>query len=363
MYAFVLLASVASVCLGVPNYIHWFEMEPAKNILEAKPHLLGREQAKVEFDDDFTEFNNFKQLFGRFYETEEEKMRFNTFAKNLNVIREHNKKFHTGEKTFYLGINNFTDMEVEEFRQYNGLLKKKPENVKTSDCGKYMVPHFLAMPESVDWRTEGYVTPVKNQGQCGSCWSFSTTGALEGQHFRETNKLVSLSEQQLVDCSSDYGNNGCNGGLMDQAFDYVRDIGGLESESEYPYKAEDKKCKFHKNEVKATCSGCMDIESGDEDQLKSAVASVGPISVAIDASHQSFQLYKGGVYTEEECSSDQLDHGVLTVGYGSEDGNDYWIVKNSWDVVWGDEGYIKMARNQNNMCGIATQASYPTVKK
>ncbi|XP_033741481.1 cathepsin L1-like [Pecten maximus] len=362
MYTFVLMASMAAVSLAAPNYVQWFDMEPAKTIYKPKPHLLGREQARVEFVDYVTEFSNFKQSFGRMYGTEEEKSRYNTFVKNLDVIREHNKKFHRGEKSFYLGINNFTDMELEDFVKYNGLLKRKPENVKTSDCGKFMEPHFLTLPEEVDWRKEGYVTGVKNQGQCGSCWSFSSTGALEGQHFRSRKDLVSLSEQQLVDCSDDYGNNGCNGGLMDQAFDYIRDIGGLESEVEYPYKAKDeRKCHFNKTEVKAKCTGCMDIESGDEDQLKKAVASIGPISVAIDASHQSFQLYKGGVYTEAECSSDQLDHGVLTVGYGSEDGNDFWIVKNSWDVVWGDEGYIKMARNQDNMCGIATQASYPLV--
>ncbi|XP_060077808.1 procathepsin L-like [Ylistrum balloti] len=360
MYALVIMASVATVTFGAPSFVEWFEMSPAKTINKPKPHLLGREQARVEFDDYFTEFENFKRSFGKMYETEDEKSRFGTFVKNLDAIREHNKKFHRGQKSFYLGINNFTDMELKEFVKYNGLLKKST-NVKTSDCGKFMEPHFLTLPEEVDWRKEGYVTKVKNQGQCGSCWSFSTTGALEGQHFRSTGKLVSLSEQQLVDCSESYGNNGCEGGLMDQAFDYIRDIGGIESEEEYPYKAKDKKCHFHKNEVNATCTGCMDIESGDEDQLKKAVASVGPISVAIDASHQSFQLYKGGVYTEEECSSDQLDHGVLTVGYGTEDGNDYWLVKNSWDVVWGDEGYIKMARNQDNMCGIATQASYPLV--
>nr|ANH58182.1 cathepsin L-a [Azumapecten farreri] len=359
MYTLVLMASLAMVTLGAPNFVEWFDIEPAKTVNRPKPHLLGREQAQIDFDDYFTEFDRFIKSFGRSYEIEEKNSRFKTFTKNLEVIREHNKKFQRGEKTFYLGINNFTDMELDEFVQYNGLLKRK--SLKTSDCGKFLEPHFLSLPEEIDWRTKGYVTPVKNQGQCGSCWSFSTTGALEGQHFHETGKLVSLSEQQLVDCSSDYGNNGCNGGLMDQAFDYIRDIGGLESEGEYPYKAMDKKCHFIKTEVKANCTGCMDIESGDEDNLKKAVGSIGPISVAIDASHQSFQLYKSGVYNEQDCSSDQLDHGVLAVGYGTYDGNDYWLVKNSWGTVWGEEGYIKMARNQDNMCGIATQASYPTV--
>jgi len=249
-----------------------------------------------------------------------------------------------------LSIDEF----VKQMNGYRGVKVNKP----TKPFGRIA---DYKLPTTVDWRNKGIVTAVKNQEQCGSCWAFSTTGSLEGQHALKTGKLVSLSEQNLVDCSGPEGNMGCEGGLMDQGFEYIKENGGIDTESSYPYTAQDGTCHYKKASSGATCKGFVDIPTGDEKALQQAVATVGPVSVAIDASQESFQLYSGGIYSEPQCSSEQLDHGVLAVGYGTEDGQDYWLVKNSWDTTWGDKGYIKMSRNQNNQCGIATQASYPLV--
>jgi len=217
------------------------------------------------------------------------------------------------------------------------------------------------LPTSIDWTTKGVVTPVKDQGQCGSCWAFSAVASIEGQHALKTSKLVSLSEQNLVDCSSSQGDMGCFGGLMDYAFQYVISNKGIDTEVSYPYKAEDETCTYSNKTSGATISSYTDIKSGDEDCLQNAVATIGPISVAIDASQTSFQFYKSGVYDEPACSSTFLDHGVTAVGYDALNGVPYWKVKNSWGTSWGQQGYIFMSRNKSNQCGIATASSYPVV--
>jgi len=315
---------------------------------------------------------NFKKGYGITYNTTVEELhRFKIFADHVKMILKHNLEHDIGLHTFRLGINKFATLTNEEFRQkFNGYRRQKDSHAQLSDIRRVHIPAspYITLPVSIDWRDQGVVTPVKDQAQCGSCWAFSTTGALEGHHARATGKLVSLSEQQLVDCSTNWGNNGCNGGLMDNAFKYVHDNKGLDDEKTYPYVGKDEAaCKFRRKSVSTTCDGFVDIPQGNETALQEALALQGPVSVAIDASQESFQFYVSGVYSDAKCSSEDLDHGVLAVGYGVANDpvkgqQEYYIVKNSWSAAWGDKGYIKIARNKKNMCGISSAASYPIVK-
>uniref|UniRef100_A0A5F8HDS6 Cathepsin S n=1 Tax=Monodelphis domestica TaxID=13616 RepID=A0A5F8HDS6_MONDO len=200
-----------------------------------------------------------------------------------------------------------------------------------------------------------------DMGSCGSCWAFSAVGALEAQLKLKTGKLVSLSAQNLVDCSTDkYDNHGCNGGFMTSAFQYVIDNNGIDSDVSYPYKATDGKCQYNPASRAATCSKYTELPYGSEEALKEAVANKGPVSVGIDAKTPSFFLYKSGVYYDPSCTQ-KVNHGVLVIGYGNLDGQDYWLVKNSWGLHFGDKGYVRIARNRGNHCGIANFPSYPEI--
>ena len=256
-----------------------------------------------------------------------------------------------------MSVNEFADMTFAEFHTKMTGYNAKDNSVHraSNTDGPHLDVQKLA--GSVDWRQKGAVTPVKNQQQCGSCWAFSTTGSTEGAHAIKTGNLVSLSEQQLVDCSAAQGNQGCNGGLMDQGFQYIISNKGITTEAAYPYTAQDGTCKNGMSAA-ATLSSFVDVAQGSEADLMKAV-NLGPVSIAIEADQQCFQFYSGGILSDSSCGM-QLDHGVLVVGYGTENNVDYWIVKNSWGASWGESGYIRLIRGKNE-CGIAQAASYPVV--
>ncbi|XP_042496593.1 vignain-like [Macadamia integrifolia] len=288
----------------------------------------------------------------------EKQKRFNVFKENVKYIHEFNKKDHP----YKLKLNKFGDMTNHEFKSvYAGSKVKHHSMLRGASRASsgFIYENFENVPASIDWRAKGAVNPVKNQGQCGSCWAFSTVVGVEGINQIKTKKLISLSEQELVDCSTE--NSGCNGGLMDYAYEFIKSNGGLTTEANYGYTAQDGSCDASRlNAPLVIIDGHQDVPANNEAALLKAVANQ-PVSVAIEASGYAFQFYSEGVFSGP-CGT-ELDHGVAIVGYGAAaDGTKYWIVRNSWGADWGEQGYIRMQRGikaSHGLCGIAMQASYP----
>ncbi|KAL9312533.1 hypothetical protein ACSQ67_017985 [Phaseolus vulgaris] len=313
------------------------------------------------------------------YSSEEEKRyRFHVFEDNYAFVSQHNRNANDNNSTYTLSLNAFADLTHHEFK--TSRLGFSPSLLRFKRVQNQQPRHLLHNPSQIDWRQSGAVTPVKDQASCGACWAFSATGAIEGINKIVTGSLESLSEQELVDCDTSY-NSGCEGGLMDYAYQFVIDNKGIDTEDDYPYQARQRPCNKDKNacipklvgpstmehdfSLKrhiVTIDDYVDLPPNEEELLK-AVASQ-PVSVGICGSERAFQLYSQGIFSGP-CST-SLDHAVLIVGYGSENGVDYWIVKNSWGKYWGIDGYIHMIRNTGDpkgICGINTLASYPIKTK
>ena len=326
----------------------------------------------IDFDQDesvhWKEFTNFQERFSKHYSTIQElETRFSVFRNNFVSILAHNADFN---QNFTMGVNQFTDLTPEEFKdQYIGGFKSAGD--LKSEVGSYGCKSFSSSasgsPVSMDWRAKGVVNPVRDQGQCGSCWAFATTANAESVWAISSGELLDLSEEFLVDCASGVGyfNMGCNGGQPDSAFKYMINNGQC-SESSYPYKAGVTKtagtCQTCADST-INFSICYDVTPKDQISLMAAV-SKQPVAIAIEADTRYFQSYSGGILDSADCGT-SLDHAVEIVGYGSENGQDYWNVRNSWADSWGEQGYVRIKKtssvNDIGICGLAAEPSFLSV--
>ncbi|KAI3734702.1 hypothetical protein L6452_14177 [Arctium lappa] len=309
-------------------------------------------------------FTAFIQKHGKQYSTREEYLhRLGVFSKNLLRAAEHQLL----DPTAVHGVTPFSDLSEEEFETLFLGVKGGGIDRKNGELGTAPPMEVKDLPDDFDWREKGAVTDVKMQGPCGACWAFSTTGVIEGANFIATGKLLTLSEQQLVDCDhtcdpseEDACDSGCSGGLMTNAYNYLIKAGGIESEESYPYTAKSGKCKFDAEKIAVKVSNFTSI-TGDEDQMAAHLVKHGPLAVGLNAVFM--QTYIGGVSCPLICSKRRVNHGVLLVGYGSKGfsilrlGNKpYWIIKNSWGKQWGENGYYRLCRG-HSMCGMNTMVS------
>ncbi|KAF2073253.1 hypothetical protein CYY_005450, partial [Polysphondylium violaceum] len=307
------------------------------------------------------------------YASHEFKCRFKKFKNNIKFIERYNRC--NTNSTMKLSLNQFADLSHKEFKHIylsNLNISEITQDIFTNQTDTPSPPTptpnskpktsltenaTWARPSSIDWRTWGMVNKVKNQGSCGSCYTFSAVGALETQYYRKNKRMLDFSEQQLVDCDPQRG--GCSGGWMHNSYKYLMNNGGINQQHNYPYEGVVGQCRVKNNDLNAPISKVVMIKQGSEEDLADAVASIGPVAVAYDASTREFASYGGGIYYSVNCDAYRTTHAVVVVGYGTENGVDFWILKNSWGANWGENGYFRMRRNTGNKCGIATASSYP----
>ncbi|XP_039367087.1 digestive cysteine proteinase 1-like [Mauremys reevesii] len=303
-------------------------------------------------------FHHYRREYRKEYGSEKElERRAQTFIHNMRYVHSKNR----ANLPYKLALNHLADRTPEEMAVLRGRLQDPtPHNGQPFPLAPYA---GIILPENLDWRLYGAVTPVKDQALCGSCWSFAAVGGLEGALFLKTGVLTPLSQQALIDCSWGFGNHGCDGGLPWRAFKWVRKHGGIPSAEAYgPYRGQNGYCHYNSSELLANITGYVNVPAGDVAALRAAVFKNGPVAVSIDASAKSFIFYSNGIYYEPQCgnTSSSLNHAVLAVGYGVLQGDGYWLIKNSWSTFWGNDGYILMSTQDNN-CGVATAATYPVL--
>jgi len=335
---------------GMSSPHHQATFNPMKEFI----HASADEHITVGFEE-FIKAHNKK------YDKDQNELqrRHDIFRHNFRFIHSKNRQ----GLTYRLDVNKLTDRTEDELGALRGKLYTKGYNGGQPFPYTALDIEKADLPESMDWRLYGAVTPVKDQSVCGSCWSFGTIGAVEGANFLKTKQLVRLSQQALIDCSWGFGNNGCDGGEDFRSYQWMMKHGGVPSADSYgPYLGIDGYCHADNATKAVKITGYVNVTSGDEDALKLAIFKHGPISVAIDASHKTFSFYANGVYYEPKCGNkeDALDHAVLAVGYGTLGGEPYWLVKNSWSTYWGNDGYVLMSQKENN-CGVATSPTYVTL--
>ncbi|XP_030371983.1 cathepsin L-like [Scaptodrosophila lebanonensis] len=292
----------------------------------------------------------------------EDNRRYNIFTNNKLIIEEHNERWKNGTESYQMGINQFSDMLPEELELYTtGRISSSQMAEQGNHTVIFMPPPHVTLPKEVDWREYNAVTPVFKQGDCSSCWAVVAAGVLESQYFMKTRQLIPLSVQNLLDCSSKYGNYNCSGGLARNALKYVRDNGGVDTQKAYPYKGVSEMCQYQqKNEIPITIEHICNIPKGDERAMAFAVAFIGPVAAGIN-SITGLHGYKGGVFYNKHCSQ-VLTHEVLVIGFGTDpQEGDYWLIKNSWGTAWGEKGFGRIARNRDNQCGIASDVLVPLI--
>jgi len=301
------------------------------------------------------DYEAFKAKYNKNYSVADDDVHYSAYLNAVEYINNHNAEYDQGRATFWCGLNEYSDMTMAEREARNGFRPSSKHLV-----GEVRQGDITTAPEKVDWREEGYVNAVKDQGHCGSCWAFSAVCALEGQYFKKTGKLVDAAEQQLVSC--DTWSSGCNGGFPGMSYNYISGNGdnGIDTQASYPYTATDSACDEQKTsdnqDVAATCTGYQSIGS-TESALQEAVGNEGPVSICLAASADCFHHYSGGILDDDSCGH-SVNHAVAAVGY--DVAQNYWIVRNSWGTSWGEAGYVRIVKNKN-MCGMLSQSALPNV--